>query len=97
MLTALEWILSTVEAFGTLVLWGVETAINAGLAALAAAFAAAVALLPQLPEVVTPPRFIGYVNWFFPVGAVVTVATSMLSAYVVFLGLRWIFKKVGVI
>lgn len=65
---------------------GVENAVNA-----------VILLLPSLPEVIPPPEFVETINWFFPIGTVVSVATGLLISYGTFLAVRWILAKAGMI
>lgn len=79
-----QYILYAIESFVNLIFSGIE-----GLLILT------VAVLPELPETVAPPEYITAINWFYPIGAIIALATPMLAAYVVFLGVRWIFNKLG--
>jgi hypothetical protein len=94
MLSFLGGILEAIENFPTYVLAGVETLLNLFFEAIQVAVDAAVALLPSLPEI-GPPAFLESINWFFPIGALLPLFTSVMTGYVVFLGVRWIFSKVG--
>ena len=76
-------------------IYAAESVLNLVFAALETALTAAVAVLPGLPETVTPPSYVAQINWFFPLGDVLAVAAPMLSAYIVFLGVRWMFQKFG--
>ncbi len=58
-------------------------------------FIAAAAALPSLPSVPSPPSMISAINWFFPIGTIVSVATSLGVSYVTFLAIRYVFRKVG--
>lgn len=97
MLTVLNGILSIFQNIPTYIMFAIESVWNLFATALELAFAAAVALLPSLPEVPSAPSFVGWLNWFFPVGGVVTVLTGLMTAYVTFLGIRYLFKKAGVL
>jgi hypothetical protein len=96
-ISLLQSIVATIAQIGALVLYGVVEAINAVTTALAAALNAAAALLPPLPEVPAAPAFVSTMNWLFPVGAIVPLAASLATSYGVFLGVRWVFKKAGVL
>ena len=54
-----------------------------------------VEILPSLPENSGPPEYIEAINWFYPIGAILSVAAPMLAAYITFLGVRFIFNKLG--
>jgi hypothetical protein len=94
----LQTILTGIEAIGSFFLWAIETGINALFAVIEVAFneAAAVTGL-TLPETFAPPTIVGWLNWFFPVGAFVSIATGLVLSYGVFLSVRWAFKKAGVL
>lgn len=79
----------------TYVMYALESFINLIFSAIEGALNLAVALLPELPEIITPPGYMEELNWFFPVGAVLAIAAPLLSAYIVFLGVRWLFNKIG--
>jgi hypothetical protein len=54
-------------------------------------------LLPALPAIVTPPESVAMANSILPVGFVVSVATPLLTVFVLWLGSSWILRKAGVI
>jgi hypothetical protein len=93
----LETLVSVFVNLGAWIVYGIETVINVISYLFEETVLAAIALLPGLPSVFTPPTFLGWLNWFYPVGAVMSVATSLLAAYVTFLAIRWILKKAGVL
>jgi hypothetical protein len=95
MISLLRGLLTVVETIGGMVLWAVETTWNL-LVSVFEGMVGAVTLA-SLPSVPSPPGVVTGVNWFFPIGGVLTLLTSMSTAYVGFLGVRWLFKKVGVI
>jgi hypothetical protein len=78
-----EYILDAVETFINLIFSGIESV-----------FIAATSIIP-LPEVPSPPEYITAINWFFPIGAVISIATPIVAGYVAFLAIRWIFKWAG--
>jgi hypothetical protein len=71
-----------------------EEAINGVISLAEAIAAAAVLVLPELPEVGTPP-YLAEANWFFPIGAVISVAVPLVTAYGIWLGVKWIYKHIG--
>jgi hypothetical protein len=98
MLSWLEGIVTAVENIPSYILYAVETVINLFVDGLNAAFVAATAVgFFNLPETFAPPTILGWLNWFFPVSAVVSVATGLVVMYAGFLAVRWLFKKAGVI
>lgn len=76
------------------ILYAIETIVNLFFSAIEGIFIAATSLIP-LPSVPSPPEYITAINWFFPIGAVISIATPIVAAYVVFLAIRWIFKWAG--
>jgi hypothetical protein len=93
----LEGILGVVEKFAEIVAAGAVTVLNLLFGAFEATVGAALALLPALPEIIAPPEFVGTINWFFPIGTIVSVATGLLVSYGIFLGIRWLLQKSGMI
>lgn len=75
-------------------LYAIETAFNLFMDGIDAIFIAAATLVP-LPSVPSAPEWVAELNWFFPVGAIITIATPILTGYIAFLGVRWILTKVG--
>ena len=53
-------------------------------------FPAIIQQIEQLP-------MISYVNWFFPVGQAVGILTVWGSAILVFYGISWILRQLGII
>ncbi len=78
-----QYILYAAESFVNLIFSGIEDI-----------FIAATSLIP-LPSVPSPPEYITAINWFFPIGAVISIATPIVAGYVLFLAIRWIFKWAG--
>jgi len=94
-IAVLETIGATVAAFGTLVLWGLMSAVNLVLAGVGAAATAVFLLLPSMPSVGTfHPTWLAEANWFYPFGAVVAVFVSGLTLYVGFLVVRYVLQLV---
>jgi hypothetical protein len=94
MLTFLQAVIEVIEYIPDYIMFAIETICNLGMAAIHGIFALASALIP-LPEAPEAPEQIAEINWFFPVGAVISIATPLVTAYVSFLAVRWIFSKVG--
>lgn len=95
MISFLGSLLNTVGQFGKLVLWGAIESLNVVISALEVVFSAAAGVFPSLPEVPAAPSFVSYMNWFLPIGSVVSTAVSLGVSYGTFLGVRWVFKKAG--
>jgi len=94
MLGWLQNIVEAVEYIPEYVLYAVETVINLLISAADGLFAVATALIP-LPTTPEPPEYITGINWFFPIGTLISIAAPMVTAYITFLGIKWIYKKVG--
>ena len=90
-----EAILSTLTAFGQLVLWALVTVLNGLIAALGALLALLMIVLPNLPAVPSNPvpESTGWIAFFVPAGAILAFAALLIAAYVSLLviriGLRW--------
>ncbi len=94
MLLLLQNIIEEVLYIPAYILEAAETFINLFFAGIESVWLAATSLIP-LPEVPAPPEFVSAINWFFPIGAVISVATPIVAGYVVFISVRWIYKWVG--
>jgi hypothetical protein len=94
MLTFLQAVIEVIEYIPDYIMFAIESVFNILMTAVHAIFAVASALIP-LPEPPGPPEFISEINWFFPIGAVISIATPLVTAYISFLAIRWIFSKVG--
>jgi hypothetical protein len=97
MLTFLSDLWSVITNLGSWIIYGIETAWNVLVVAIDVFVPAAIALLPSLPSAPGPPSYVEYMNWFFPIGFLVTTITTLVASYVTFLGIRWIFKKAGIL
>lgn len=90
MIDALEGIYNAVTSFAQLVLWGVVTAINYVIAAVGALLGVVLAALPGFPD---PPTFaqdswVGWLNWFFPIGEFLALAVLFVTLWLSFLLIR---------
>lgn len=94
MLSALESIIEIIGYVPEYIVYAIETVFNLFSSAIGAIFAAATSLI-ELPGVPSPPDFIEAINWFFPVGAVIAIMVPIVTGYVTFLAVRWIYAKVG--
>ncbi len=93
MLGLLENIVEIIGNVPAYILYAIETIINLVFSGIQAVFSVATSLigLPAIPV----PSYIAEINWFFPIGSVVSIMTPIVSGYVSFLLVRYIFKKVG--
>jgi hypothetical protein len=96
MLGLLRLVADVVTALPTLVLWAIESGLNATVAGVAAAATALLALLPSLPDApaLGTPDWLKWLNWVYPLGTAVTAALGLLLLYVALLvlriALRWV-------
>lgn len=96
MIDALLAIAEGVAAFGTFVLWGAETCVNALLAAVVAAYALAMTLLPGMSDApaLGSPTWLKWLNWFFPVGDLLGILTGLVVMWLTFLAVRYLLRLV---
>lgn len=94
MLTFLRNIVEAVLLIPQYILWAIESVFNLFSTALDALFTVATSLIP-LPSEPAPPEFIANINWFFPIGAMISIATPIVIGYIAFLAVRWILKWSG--
>jgi hypothetical protein len=94
MLDFLSKILNVLTHLPDAVLWGVETAINALLDGAAVVITAALGLLPHMPDLpsVGDPQWLHWLNWVYPVGALLGVIVGCVTMYVTFLAVRYVLK-----
>lgn len=99
MLTLLGWIVSGVELIGSYVLWALETFANAIFGVIAAAAAALFALLPSMSDapLAGGGDWLGWLNWFFPVGDLLAILATVVALWVSFLIIRWALRVVRAI
>lgn len=94
MLGILEDIFEIFENIPAYILFAIETLANVFFAGIQAIFTVITALIP-LPKEPGVPEYIGNINWFFPIGAVVAIMVPIVTGYVAFLLIRWVYQKVG--
>ena len=94
MLSAIEGIVEAVILIPQYILFAIESLSNLFMEGIQSLFEAATSLI-ELPATPTVPSFIAAMNWFFPIGAVVSIMTPIVAGYVTFLAIRWIYQKVG--
>ena len=84
---------SLLSSIGEAILWGIESLVNLVFEGVQLIFnVVSVIGLPEEPAV---PEFIENLNWFFPVGAIVTIMSPILFGYGAFLLVRWLYQKTG--
>jgi hypothetical protein len=70
----------------------VVKAFNGLIAVLAAAANAVLSLLPGMPSFPTMPtqvsNVLGWINWFFPVGTLVDILTTLVAAWLIWMVVR---------
>lgn len=94
MLSFLGNIIEVIEFVPDYIIWAIETLFNLFMDAIEAVFVLATSLIP-LPSEPSPPEFLSEINWFIPVGAIISIATPIVLGYVSFLAIRWILQKAG--
>ncbi len=97
MLTILKNIVEIIENIPQYILWAEETLFNLVMESIHALFEGVMLLatLIPLPTKPSPPEFVSAINWFFPIGPIISIFTPMVAGYIAFLGIRWVFAKVG--
>lgn len=95
MLGILSNILEIFENIPQYIEYAAETVINGFFSVVELALEAASAVLGNLPEIYHPPKYIGEINWFYPVGELLALATPLIAAYVLWLGISWLYRKYG--
>lgn len=94
MLSLLENLVEFALNIPTYILYALESLINLLFTAIEGLWLLATALIP-LPGSPSPPEFITSINWFVPIGSIISIATPIVTAYIAFLVIRWIYKWVG--
>lgn len=94
MLSALESIVEIIEFVPQYIVYAIETVWNLFSTAIGAVFTAATSLI-ELPATPGVPEWIQAINWFFPIGAVIAIMVPIVTGYIAFLAIRWIYAKVG--
>lgn len=61
-----------------------------------------IAILPISPfqavvESLSSTPYLGYLNWFFPIGRCLTVMISWGAAIIIFYGVSWILRQLNII
>jgi hypothetical protein len=75
--------------------------LNAVIAALAAAVNAVLSLFPAMPSTPTlPTQFtsvMGWINWFFPVGTLVSIIAFLVTAWLLWMALATVLRWAKVV
>ena len=81
---------STLAGLGQLILWGIVSAINLLIAAVGALLQTILGLLSFMPDPPETPawEWLAWLNWVFPLGDVLGVATGLLGLWTAFLLIR---------
>ena len=98
MIGLLSSILEGIEDTDGYIVAGAEEVVNAFFAVIEVAVVAANALFGELPEDALPSglrSLVGEINWFFLVTDYLGVLATFIAAYVVWLGLAWVYRKSG--
>jgi len=95
MLSILDDIIEVISFIPDYILYALETLINGFFSLIQVALEAANALLGGLPGVITPPGYLEEVNWYYPVGTLISVATPFVTLYIAWLGISYIYRKYG--
>lgn len=94
MLGLLQDIIEAVEYIPMYFLYAIETVANLFFSAIQGVFSTATSLIP-LPSVPPAPEYVTAINWFFPIGAVISIMTPVVAGYISFLAIRYILKWAG--
>lgn len=96
MIAALGFILDGIVEIGSMGLWAGETCINVLLGALVAGYTFAIGLLPGMNDapVIGNPTWLGWLNWFYPVGPLVGGLASLVGMWIAFLAARYLLRLV---
>lgn len=94
-MTIFQSIYCAIVRLGAVLIDGMVLVVNALIAAVGFALGAAVGLLPAMPDRPAPPSdgILAVANWFFPLGAFMAAAATMLVLFIAFqvvaVILRW--------
>lgn len=94
----LNGILDLVEIFENIpeyIEYAVESIINLFFLAVEGLLIATNTLLGNMPEVIEPPGYLSEINWYYPVGSLMGIFTPFITLYLVWLGISWIYRKIG--
>lgn len=83
-----------VEAIAGYAIFALISFANLGFSLIQSLFTAVTSLI-SLPEVPDPPEYVTAVNWFFPIGGMLSIAAPIVIGYASFLLIRWALKWMG--
>jgi hypothetical protein len=94
MIGLLEDVVGIFENIPAYILYAVESAWNLIVSGIDSLWSLITSLIP-LPEVPGAPTFVANLNWFFPIGSIVSIMAPIVVGYISFLLVRYIYSKVG--
>jgi hypothetical protein len=95
MLGALDTLIQAILEMASFVAAGAIEVLNLLFAALTLAGEAAQALLPGLPNVATiAGEILGGFAWFYPIGQIVAFFATIITMFLVWLGVRYLLRLV---
>lgn len=91
MIALLEELLSVFEDVGTYILAGSVDAVNLFFSAIGLFVTGLFSLLPAMSDApsIGSPEWLGWANWFYPIGSIVAIFTTVLALYIAYLVVRW--------
>jgi hypothetical protein len=93
MLAVLGFILDGIELIGSFIVFGVEAVLSAFFAALAGVWILVVAILPSMPQAPSlSGQWLGWLNWFYPVGDLLGGLAAMVAIWLTFLAVRFVLR-----
>jgi len=95
MLGILDSVIEFLSYIPDYILYAIETAWNGWIDIIDVALEGANALLGGLPETISPPGYIEEINWYYPVGTLLGIAAPLVTAYIAWLGISWLYRKFG--
>lgn len=96
MIAWLAYLGEGIAAIGTMIVAGIVGAVDLVTVAVIAAVSAAFALLPSMSDApaIGTPTWLGWLNWFFPVGDLLAGLTTLVTMFVAFLVIRYLLRVV---
>jgi hypothetical protein len=97
MIGLLENIIEIFENIPAYILYSIETFVNAFFALINVVIEGILLVLPGLPEIYHPPKYLAEVNWYYPAVTLIAYATPFFTAYIAWLGVSSLYRKFGAI
>jgi hypothetical protein len=97
MIGLLENIVEIFKNIPAYILYAIEEFVNGFFTLIQAAIELAILVLPELPEVYTPPKYLSEINWYYPVITLLGIAAPLFTAYIAWLGVSYLYRKFGAI